>query len=178
VETCPTCGAKLSAAIEWCGQCYTPTRRQPDERVIVVPEAETAAPPRALAPPERILYSALLIAFVVVAFAALVPEIDRIGSTTWGVVTLFLGSIIGLSLVALWIAWRPTPSEREEPAAAQDASEPEAEAQSESDRDPERTAPMAPPATAKVRDLLERLARGEVSVDEVAAKLDETRRDL
>ena len=118
METCPTCGAKLSAAIEWCGQCYTPTRRQPDERVIVVPEAETAAPPRALAPPERILYSALLIAFVVVAFAALVPEIDRIGSTTWGVVTLFLGSIIGLSLVALWIAWRPTPSEREEPAAA------------------------------------------------------------
>src|SRR5205807_2282179 len=69
-------------------------------------------------------------------------------------------------------------SVREEPAAAQDASEPEAEAQSESDRDPERTAPMAPPATAKVRDLLERLARGEVSVDEVAAKLDETRRDL
>src|SRR5207253_10691754 len=32
-------------------------------------------------------------------------------------------------------------SVREEPAAAQDASEPEAEAQSESDRDPERTAP-------------------------------------
>ena len=69
-------------------------------------------------------------------------------------------------------------SVREEPVAAQDASEPEAEAQSESDRDPERTAPMAPPAAAKVRDLLERLARGEVSVDEVAAKLDETRRDL
>jgi hypothetical protein len=37
---------------------------------------------------------------------------------------------------------------------------------------------MAPPATAKVRDLLARLAKGEVSVDEVAAKLDETRRDL
>jgi hypothetical protein len=37
---------------------------------------------------------------------------------------------------------------------------------------------MAPPATAMVRDLLERLARGEVSVDEAAAKLDETRRNL
>jgi hypothetical protein len=36
---------------------------------------------------------------------------------------------------------------------------------------------MAAPPTAKVRDLLERLARGEVSVDEVASKLDETRRN-
>jgi DUF4097 and DUF4098 domain-containing protein YvlB len=69
-------------------------------------------------------------------------------------------------------------SVREEPVAAQEASESEAEAQSESDRDPERTAPMAPPATAKIRDLLQRLARGELGVDEVAAKLDETRRDL
>lgn len=64
----------------------------------------------------------------------------------------------------------------EEPAAAQDSTESEAEA--EADQDPERTAPMASPPTAKVRDLLERLARGEVSVDEVAAKLDETRRDF
>jgi hypothetical protein len=63
----------------------------------------------------------------------------------------------------------------EEPAAA---SESEAEDESKSDRDPERTAPMAPPARAGVRDLLERLARGEVSVDDVAAKLDETRGDL
>jgi hypothetical protein len=60
----------------------------------------------------------------------------------------------------------------EEPAAA------ESEAEAEADQDPERTAPMASPPTAKVRDLLERLARGEVSVDEVAAKLDETRRDF
>jgi len=67
-------------------------------------------------------------------------------------------------------------SVREEPAAGEAASGAEAEAESEYDRDPERTAPMAPPATARVRDLLERLARGEVSVDEVAEKLDETRR--
>jgi DUF4097 and DUF4098 domain-containing protein YvlB len=49
---------------------------------------------------------------------------------------------------------------------------------SDSDGDPERTAPMTPQATARVRDLLERLARGEVSVDEVASRLDETRRDF
>ena len=66
----------------------------------------------------------------------------------------------------------------EEPAAAQGVAESDAEAEAETDQDPERTAPMAPPATAKVRDLLERLARGEVSVDEVAARLDETRRDF
>jgi hypothetical protein len=52
------------------------------------------------------------------------------------------------------------------------------EAETGADQDPERTAPMTPPQTAKVRDLLQRLARGEVSVDEVAAKLDETRRDF
>ena len=71
-------------------------------------------------------------------------------------------------------------SVREEPAAARDSGDAQADVESESedDRDPERTAPMAPPTTAKVRDLLERLAKGEVSVDEVAAKLDETRRDL
>jgi hypothetical protein len=70
-------------------------------------------------------------------------------------------------------------SVREEPAAGQASTEADADVESEreTDRDPERTAPMAPPATAKVRDLLERLAKGEVSVDEVAARLDETRRD-
>ena len=76
---------------------------------------------------------------------------------------------------------RPASSSvREEPVATQESAEREADVESESDedRDPERTAPMAPPATAKVRDLLARLAKGEVSVDEVAAKLDETRRDL
>jgi DUF4097 and DUF4098 domain-containing protein YvlB len=66
----------------------------------------------------------------------------------------------------------------DEPAAAPDSTESETKAETETDQDPERTAPMAPPATAKVRDLLERLARGEVSVDDVAAKLDETRKDF
>jgi DUF4097 and DUF4098 domain-containing protein YvlB len=72
---------------------------------------------------------------------------------------------------------KPASSSVHEEPAAHDEAEPEAEAESESDRDPEQTAPMAPPQTARVRDLLERLAKGEVSVDEVAAKLDETRRD-
>jgi hypothetical protein len=71
-------------------------------------------------------------------------------------------------------------SVQEEPIAARDSAKAETDVESESDadRDPERTAPMAPPATAKVRDLLERLAKGEVSVDEVAARLDEKRRDF
>jgi DUF4097 and DUF4098 domain-containing protein YvlB len=73
---------------------------------------------------------------------------------------------------------RPASSSvREEPTASMDSTDATTEADSESDRDPERTAPMAPPTTTAVRDLLERLARGEVSVDDVAAKLDETRRD-
>jgi DUF4097 and DUF4098 domain-containing protein YvlB len=63
----------------------------------------------------------------------------------------------------------------EEPAAAGEPAEAEREADAEGD--PERTAPMTPPATAMVRDLLERLARGEATVDEVAARLDETRKD-
>ena len=75
------------------------------------------------------------------------------------------------------LAIRPASSSvAEEPVSAQDAAESETEA--EADQDPERTAPMAQPATAKVRDLLQRLARGEVTVDEVAAKLDETRKDF
>lgn len=71
-------------------------------------------------------------------------------------------------------------SVREEPAVAQETTkgDTEAESASDSDRDPERTAPIPPQATMKVRDLLERLARGEVSVDEVASRLDETRRDF
>src|SRR2546425_973930 len=68
-------------------------------------------------------------------------------------------------------------SVHEEPGAAQDSTDSDVEAESESDHDLERTAPMASPPTAKVRDLLERRARGEVSVDEGATKLDETRRN-
>ncbi|HYU83096.1 MAG TPA: DUF4097 family beta strand repeat-containing protein [Candidatus Polarisedimenticolia bacterium] len=75
------------------------------------------------------------------------------------------------------LAIRPASSSvAEEPAAAQESTDSGAE--TDADGDPERTAPMAPPATAQVRDLLQRLARGEVSVDEVAAKLDETRKDF
>jgi DUF4097 and DUF4098 domain-containing protein YvlB len=66
----------------------------------------------------------------------------------------------------------------EEPGLARESAESGADAEPENDQDPERTAPMTPPQTAKVRDLLERLARGEVSVDEVATKLDETRKDF
>jgi len=66
----------------------------------------------------------------------------------------------------------------EEPGLARESAESGADAEPENDQDPERTAPMTPPQTAKVRDLLERLARGEVSVDEAATKLDETRKDF
>ena len=64
--------------------------------------------------------------------------------------------------------------------AAEPAASVERESTAESEpaaaEDLERTEPMAPPVTARVRDLLERVARGELGVDEAAAKLDETRR--
>src|SRR5256712_1625827 len=63
----------------------------------------------------------------------------------------------------------------EEPAAARTSADGESESDTQTEADPERTTPMTPPASARVRDLLERLARGEVTVDEAAAKLDESR---
>ena len=63
----------------------------------------------------------------------------------------------------------------EEPMAARASAARDSEAESQTEADPERTTPMTPPASARVRDLLERLARGEVTVDEAAAKLDEAR---
>src|SRR5947209_9866070 len=64
--------------------------------------------------------------------------------------------------------------------AAEPAASVERESTAESEpaaaEDLERTEPMAPPVTARVRDLLKRVARGELGVDEAAAKLDETRR--
>ncbi|OLC11650.1 MAG: hypothetical protein AUH44_02025 [Chloroflexi bacterium 13_1_40CM_68_15] len=63
----------------------------------------------------------------------------------------------------------------EEPTAARASAARDSEAESQTEADPERTTPMTPPASARVRDLLDRLARGEVTVDEAAAKLDEAR---
>ena len=63
----------------------------------------------------------------------------------------------------------------EEPTAARASAARDSEAESQTEADPERTTPMTPPASARVRDLLERLARGDVTVDEAAAKLDEAR---
>jgi hypothetical protein len=88
------------------------------------------------------------------------------------------GSRLSVRTVSGDLTIRPASSAvREESTASTDSTEATTGVESESDRDPERTAPMAPPTTTAVRDLLERLARGEVSVDDVAAKLDETRRD-
>ena len=44
--------------------------------------------------------------------------------------------------------------------------------------DAETTTPLRPPVTAVVRELLERVARGEIGVDEAAARLDQARRGL
>jgi hypothetical protein len=65
----------------------------------------------------------------------------------------------------------------EEPVVSEPSAARESEAEPEVESDVERTEPMTPPETVRVRDLLERLARGEVSVDEVASRLDETRRN-
>jgi DUF4097 and DUF4098 domain-containing protein YvlB len=89
------------------------------------------------------------------------------------------GSRIFVKTVSGDLTIRPVSSSvREDPIATQRPAEADLEADDDSDRDPERTAPKPPPEAATVRNLLERLARGEASVDEVAAKLDETRREL
>ena len=71
---------------------------------------------------------------------------------------------------------KPSSSEVTAEPAAAEANESEDQTETESTGDVERTEPMASPVTARVRDLLERVARGELGVDEAAAKLDETRR--
>jgi hypothetical protein len=50
---------------------------------------------------------------------------------------------------------------------------PESDASTE---DVERTEPMPPPADAEVRSVLERLAKGELNVDDAAAAIDEARK--
>jgi hypothetical protein len=65
----------------------------------------------------------------------------------------------------------------EEPVTAEPSAARQPETQSETESDAERTERMSQPEAVRVRDLLERLARGEVSVDEVASRLDETRRN-
>jgi hypothetical protein len=108
VETCSNCGAALSADIDWCGQCFTHVPRARAESVVVLPDLERS---RALLA-QKILLTALLVAFAVLAYVALVPVVDVIGSTIWGTVAFFLGVYTALGLVALWLSWRPAPKPR------------------------------------------------------------------
>ena len=108
METCSNCGATLSADIDWCGQCYTHVPRPRADTVIVLPDLERS---RALLV-QKILLTALLAAFGILAYLALVPVVDVIGSTIWGAVAFFLGAYTVLALVALWLSWRPTPKPR------------------------------------------------------------------
>jgi hypothetical protein len=109
METCSNCGAALSADIDWCGQCFTHVPRARATSVIVLPDLERS---RALV--ERIMLTALLFAFGILAYVALIPVADDVGSSIWSTVTLFLGLYTVLGLVALWLSWRPTPK-RERP---------------------------------------------------------------
>jgi hypothetical protein len=47
------------------------------------------------------------VAFGILAYLALVPVVDDVGSTIWGTVASFLGVYTVLGLVALWVSWRP-----------------------------------------------------------------------
>jgi hypothetical protein len=108
VETCSNCGATLSADIDWCGQCYTHVPRARANTTIVMPDLERR---RSLLA-ERILLTALLVAFGTLAYLALVPVVDDVGSTIWGTVASFLGVYTALGLVALGVSWRPAPTAR------------------------------------------------------------------
>jgi hypothetical protein len=102
LERCRRCGATLSPDIDWCGQCYTPTREP--ERVIVVPEAETGPPvPIGV----RLLFSALVVVFGAAAFVALDRIVDETGTGAWATAILFLGAYAAIGIVAILTAWRP-----------------------------------------------------------------------
>jgi hypothetical protein len=111
METCRNCGAELSPDIDWCGQCFTPVRRwtRRNDDIVVVPDAREG---RSFGIPERLLFSALIVAVGIVGFVALTPAAGRIGSTAWGAVAAFLATYTVLGLVALWLTWRPAPRER------------------------------------------------------------------
>jgi hypothetical protein len=110
METCRNCGAELSPDIAWCGLCFTPVPRQGrDDELVVVPDVHDG---RSFGVPEKLLFSALILAVGVVGFVGLVPAAGRIGSTAWGAIAAFLSTYSVLGLVALWLAWRPAPRDR------------------------------------------------------------------
>ena len=113
METCTNCGAALSPDIDWCGQCYTHVPRVRAGDVVVVPDV-APTPSRGVAAGEKVLLTALLVAFGIVAYVALVPVVDVVGSTIWGTVVSFLGLYTVLGLVGLWLVWRPAPQGRPE----------------------------------------------------------------
>jgi hypothetical protein len=80
-------------------------RARATDTLIVVPDLGAARVKLA----ERILLTALLIAFGIVAYLVLVPVVDGIGTVIWGTVASFLGIYTVLGLVALWVSWRPAP---------------------------------------------------------------------
>ena len=110
METCRNCGARLSADIDWCGQCFTHVPRARASHVVVVPDIDRVP----VDVGERLLFTALLVAFGIVAYVALVPVVDVVGSTIWGTVVSFLGLYTALGLVGLWLVWRPSPRARGE----------------------------------------------------------------
>ena len=80
METCSNCGAALSPDIEWCGLCFTPTGRVPEKELIVLPDVDADAERAAPDPWTNALFSALVVAFVVVAFIDLWNLTGDVGS--------------------------------------------------------------------------------------------------
>ena len=109
METCRNCGAALSPDIEWCGLCFTPTGRVPEKELIVLPDVDADAERAAPDPWTNALFSALVVAFVVVAFIDLWNLTGDVGSAPWAAAVSFLTSVSALGLVALIVAWTPRP---------------------------------------------------------------------
>ncbi len=115
VETCRTCGAKLSREIEWCGQCYTPVGRgRRGDELIVLPDADRAALRLRVPVGEALGFTALVIAYGVAAYAGLRQVLNPVGSLPWAASVLLLGLLGAFALVGLVIAWRPAPAEPRE----------------------------------------------------------------
>ncbi|HEX9121855.1 MAG TPA: hypothetical protein VF984_00615 [Actinomycetota bacterium] len=120
METCWNCGAKLSPDLEWCGQCYTVVKvrgplsreRDPSQRVIRLPEAETKptvvrSTPTSVGIVGKLFYTILIVGVGVAISVALDAWVISAGRAAFGLLVAVVGAYSALGLVLLWYTWRP-----------------------------------------------------------------------